>query len=83
MTKKSWAENFIKQWEEVEEAAKSVGCLDKLHIWPDPELKGYVEEKKLNHWLYLPTIEKWQEETVSQTRKKSTKTRYKKLATIR
>ncbi|NEQ77643.1 MAG: hypothetical protein F6K23_34300 [Okeania sp. SIO2C9] len=63
-------ENFIKQWEEVEEAAKSIGCLDKLHIWPDPELKGYVAAEKLNHWLYMPTIEKWQEETVSYKRKK-------------
>ncbi|WP_287279363.1 MULTISPECIES: hypothetical protein [unclassified Okeania] len=70
MTKKSWAENFIKQWEEVEEAAKSIGCLDKLHIWPDPELKGYVAAEKLNRWLYLPTIEKWQEEKVSYKRKK-------------
>ncbi len=59
MTKKSWAENFIKQWEQVEKAAKSVGCLDKLHIWPDPELKGYVEEEQLNRWLYKPTIETW------------------------
>ncbi len=34
-------------------------------------------EEKLNRWLYMPTIEKWQEERVSYTRKETSKKRYK------
>ena len=59
MTKKSWAESFVKQWEDMETAAQELGILDKLHIWPDPELKGYVDEAKLESWFYKPTVEKW------------------------
>jgi len=59
MTKQSWAENFLHQWELIETAARSVGCLDKLHFWPDPELKGYLEQQTLDSWLYRPTIEQW------------------------
>ncbi|MFM6308962.1 MAG: hypothetical protein ACKPGB_11935, partial [Dolichospermum sp.] len=55
----SWADTFIKQWNDIEIAAQQVGCLDKLHIWPDPSLKGFVSEDKINNWLYRPTIEKW------------------------
>jgi DNA repair photolyase len=73
MTKKSWAECFIKQWTEIEAAAKSVGCEDRLHIWPDPELRGYVDEAKLEHWFYKQTVEKWDNFSASQTKTKSTR----------
>ena len=59
MTKKSWAETFIRQWEFIETAATELECLDKIHIWPDPSLKGFVNEEKINDWLYKPTLEKW------------------------
>jgi len=59
MTKKSWAETFMRQWEFIETAAKELECLEKIHIWPDPSLKGFINEEKINHWLYKPTIEKW------------------------
>lgn len=59
MEKKSWASDFIRQWNDIESASEQVGCLEKLHIWPDPELRGYVETVKLESWLYKQTIEKW------------------------
>jgi len=59
MSKKSWVECFVRQWEEIEAAAISIGCDDRLHIWPDPELREYVDEAKVQHWLYKPTVEKW------------------------
>lgn len=59
MTKKLWAECFTRQWHDIELAAEEVGCLDRLHVWVDPQLKGFVEDKKLNKWLYKPTPEKW------------------------
>lgn len=59
MTKKTWAESFIRQWQDIETVARELGCLKKLHIWVDPQLKGYVDDEKLNKWLYKPTPEKW------------------------
>jgi DNA repair photolyase len=60
MTKQSWAADFLRQWDDVEAAAKSVGCFDKLHIWPDPGLKKYVDDpSKIETWLYKPTRERW------------------------
>lgn len=59
MTKSSWAQCFIQQWLDIETAASLLGCLDKLHIWVDPNLKGYVDDEKLSSWLYKPTVEKW------------------------
>ena len=59
MTRKSWAETFIKQWEYIEKAAETLDCSDKIHIWPDPSLKGFVDIKKINQWLYKPTREEW------------------------
>ncbi|MBD2084704.1 MULTISPECIES: radical SAM protein [unclassified Coleofasciculus] len=82
MTRHSWAERFKTQWEEIEAAAKEIGCIDRLHIWPDPELRGYVEDAKLEHWLYKPTVEKWDDsvtdlpskaKSTSASRKKSSK----------
>ncbi len=57
--KKSWAECFKRQWNDIETAAREVGCEDRLHIWPDPELRGLVDDIKLDYWLYKPTVEKW------------------------
>ncbi|HAX76416.1 MAG TPA: radical SAM protein [Cyanobacteria bacterium UBA11372] len=79
MTKKSWAECFIRQWEEIETAAEIVGCVDRLHIWPDPELRGCVDdEAKLESWFYRRTVEKWDSFSASQTQTKSTRTVRKK-----
>jgi len=77
MTRKSWAECFNKQWEYIEEAAKDVGCEKRLHIWPDPELRGYVDEAKLERWLYKPTVEKWDNLTALRTKGKSSSTKHK------
>lgn len=59
MTRHSWAECFKRQWEHLEIAARAVGCEDKIHIWPDVELRGYIEDEKLERWFYKPTVEKW------------------------
>lgn len=59
MTRNLWAESFIRQWKDIEAAAIELGCIEKLHIWVDPELKNYVDSEKLNQWLYKPTVEKW------------------------
>jgi DNA repair photolyase len=63
--KNSWAECFTRQWNDIETAAREVGCEDRLHIWPDPELRGFVDDIKLDHWLYKPTVEKWDSLTSS------------------
>jgi hypothetical protein len=55
----TWAECFKQQWQYIETAAEKIGCLDKIHIWPDPELRGYIEDYKIEKWLYKPTIEEW------------------------
>ena len=81
MTKNSWAERFKTQWEEIEAAAKDIGCIDRLHIWPDPELRGYVEDSKLDSWLYKPTVEKWDNLTTSKPKAKSTTASRKKSQT--
>ncbi|OKH34787.1 radical SAM protein [Calothrix sp. HK-06] len=59
INKKSWADSFIKQWEEIETAASDVGCLERLHIWPDQELSEFVEDKALEYWWDRPTVEQW------------------------
>ncbi|NER98334.1 MAG: radical SAM protein [Symploca sp. SIO1B1] len=63
MSKQSWVETFVRQWEDIETAAKELGCLERLHIWPDPELRGYIDQAKLDKWLYQPTVEKWKTQT--------------------
>ncbi|NEO99016.1 MAG: radical SAM protein [Symploca sp. SIO2E9] len=78
MTKSSWVKCFIRQWEQIELAAKEMGCEDRLHIWPDPELRGYVEDAKLEKWLYQPTVEKWESLATSQGQKKTTQAISKK-----
>jgi len=75
MTKKSWAESFLQQWEQIELAADLVGCQHLLHIWPDPDLKGYVDQDKLEYWFYRKTVENWNRKaktTVVQTISEST-----------
>jgi DNA repair photolyase len=78
MTKKSWAENFLHQWDLVNEAASCLGCLERLHFWPDPELKGYLDDKKLDSWLYRRTRENWNQDTTSKGKKKASKATGKK-----
>ncbi|NEQ69371.1 MAG: radical SAM protein [Symploca sp. SIO2D2] len=63
MSKQSWVETFVRQWEDIETAAKELGCLERLHIWPDPELRGYIDQAQLDKWLYQPTVEKWKTQT--------------------
>ncbi|MCC5637145.1 hypothetical protein LC593_15025 [Nostoc sp. CHAB 5844] len=63
MSKNSWAECFVRQWKEVEEAAKYADCIESLHIWPDPELKGYVNITDLEYWWHKPTVEQWNDTT--------------------
>lgn len=59
MERDAWATCFLKQWEAIEAASEDLGCLDRLHVWPDQELKGYVDSSILNHWWYRPTVERW------------------------
>ncbi len=59
MNHNGWAKNFMRQWEAIEEAAHELGCSDILHVWPDPALGKYVDQEKLNHWFYRPTVECW------------------------
>ena len=54
------AENFLRQWGEIEEAARLVGCSDKLHIWPDKSLNKYTDSERVEKWLYKRTAEKWE-----------------------
>jgi DNA repair photolyase len=55
----SWAENFIQQWQDIEQAANNIGCKDLLHIWVDPELRGFVDDTSLDFWLFRKTVEDW------------------------
>ncbi|MCA1993015.1 MAG: radical SAM protein [Coleofasciculus sp. S288] len=72
MEKDAWATCFLKQWEAIEAAAEDLGCIDRLHIWPDQELKGYVDSSILDYWWYKPTVEKWDGiETVDRQDRKS------------
>lgn len=72
MEKDAWAACFLKQWEAIEAAAEDLGCIDRLHIWPDQELKGYVDSSILDYWWYKPTVEKWDGiETVDRQDRKS------------
>lgn len=59
MERDAWANCFLKQWEAIEKAAENLGCIDRLHIWPDQELKSYVDSSILDYWWYKPTVEKW------------------------
>ena len=59
MKKDEWANNFIQQWQLIEAAANDVGCEKILHVWPDRELEGYVDQQILENWWYRPTVEKW------------------------
>ncbi|MBP0022078.1 MAG: radical SAM protein [Cyanobacteria bacterium SBLK] len=78
MNKKVWESTFIRQWDELEKAAKELGCLEKLHIWPDPALRGCISDDRLDRWLYKPTIEKWDRSTAALKTAKIDRARYKK-----
>jgi DNA repair photolyase len=54
-----WVENFLRQWVDIDEAAKSLGCEQKIHIWPDPGLEKFVDIQELEAWWYRPTVEIW------------------------
>lgn len=71
MTKDSWAYNFLNQWEYIEKASQKLNCKKLLHIWPDPELKCYVEDQIIDNWLYKPTIEKWKKSSSSLQQEKT------------
>jgi DNA repair photolyase len=62
MTRDAWADNFLRQWHDIHKAAETVGCLDRLHIWVDAELKSYVDAEDLEYWFYRPTVERWDQE---------------------
>ncbi|MDV3002544.1 MAG: hypothetical protein N5P05_004199 (plasmid) [Chroococcopsis gigantea SAG 12.99] len=59
MTRERWAQNYLRQWEAVTNAATLLGCADRLHIWVDAALKGYVSDERLAYWMSRPTVEKW------------------------
>lgn len=59
MSRKAWAENFLRQWRDLMEAAMSLGCADHIHVWTDPDLKGFVAQEQIEAWWYRPTPEKW------------------------
>jgi DNA repair photolyase len=59
---KQWAESFINQWHDIESAATEVGCIERLHVWPDLDLTNYVSQEILEYWWYKPTTERWQGE---------------------
>jgi len=59
----SWAANFIQQWNDLEQAATNIGCKDLLHIWVDPELRGFVNDEALDYWLFRKTVENWENYT--------------------
>lgn len=59
MTRDTWAQSFLSQWDAIERAAAKVGCLDRLHVWVDAELKSYTNSTILDSWFYRPTPEIW------------------------
>jgi len=59
MNQKAWSQDFIEQWSNIELASTNIGCLDRLHIWPDRELEGFVDSGILDYWWYRPTVEQW------------------------
>lgn len=59
MSKESWTTCFLKQWHDIELAAQQVGCSNRLHIWPDRELIGSIEDRFLHYWWSRPTVEHW------------------------
>lgn len=84
MTKNSWAENFIRQWELLDNVAQELGCQKLIHVWPDPELAGFIDDDKLQEWLYKPTVEIWgnlpaRKGKKNQTKSKSSKTNKMKV----
>lgn len=58
--RKTWAENFERQWGELRTAAEDLGVLERIHPWLDSAL---IKEGKLveevHYWKSRPTVEKW------------------------
>lgn len=80
MNKQSWVDYFVQQWGDIEQAAKQVGCLDRLHIWADQELRGFVNQQVLEYWWYRPTVEKWgADETIQNSDSRPSLCDYKQL----
>lgn len=59
MHRDSWAQNFINQWQDIERAANKLDCQHLLHIWADPDLRGFIPDQQLDYWLFRKTIEPW------------------------
>jgi len=57
----AWAENFLRQWKMLDNAAHKTGCAEKIHIWPDRALKKFTDPQKVEHWIDRPTVEQWPE----------------------
>lgn len=70
-TRSRWAENFIRQWRDVEKAAEPWELKEKLHIWVDSELPKckvaeFDTEALCQPWFSRPTVECWSVSTKSQ-----------------
>jgi DNA repair photolyase len=59
MERKAWAAYFTKQWFDIENAALDVGCIQKIHVWPDFGLETFIPQPLLELWWNRPTVEKW------------------------
>lgn len=58
--RKTWAENFERQWGELKTAADDLGILERIHPWLDSALvkEGRLVEE-VHYWKSRPTVEKW------------------------
>lgn len=58
--RKTWAENFERQWGELKTAAEDLGILERIHPWFDSALvkEGRLVEE-VHYWKSRPTVEKW------------------------
>jgi DNA repair photolyase len=59
MERRAWAAYFTQQWFDIEQAAFDVGCIDKIHVWPDAGLESFIPQPLLELWWNRPTVEKW------------------------
>lgn len=49
-SKESWVEYQNITFYQVEELAKAHGLYNRLHLWPDASLKGWIDQKWLDQW---------------------------------
>lgn len=59
MSRKAWAQNFLQQWQWLDEAATALNCSSLIHAWPDAGLQGALDQAVLESWWYRPTVECW------------------------